>query len=180
MRALCVRAFAFRAFDARGLLLAVFAGELCGCAAFGAPTQKGYDQTVQTWVGEPTSDLISRWGDPTNRYLGPNNGVILQYTRTTGNATNLQTVQQPNSTLQESGSPNAGAEAFRSLSAQSGLSVSQTRSCVTRFTADSGGIIRQVQFVGDGCYAVGRQSGHWAPSDQPLLSPRAAASSSTG
>lgn len=170
-----LRAFSLRASGARASLLAAIAAIVCGCAALGAPSQKGYDEALQTWVGEPTSDLLSRWGQPTNRYLGPNNGLILQYTRTTGNQTDLQTTQQPNNTVQASGSPNAGAEAFRTLSAQSGLSVNQTHTCVTRFTADSGGIIRQVQFTGDGCYAVEQQSGHWAPSDQPLLSPRAAA-----
>jgi hypothetical protein len=175
-----MREFAFRAFGLRGLLPAVVVGTVCGCAALGAPTQKGYNEAMQTWVGEPTSDLIARWGQPTNRYDAPSNGAILQYTRTTGNTADLNTTQHPDSVLQGSSAPNAGAEAFRTVGAQSGLSVQVTHTCTTRFTADSGGIIRQFEFVGNACFAVEPQNGHWGSSVQPLLSPRAAAASPTG
>jgi hypothetical protein len=175
-----MRTFAFRAIGVRGLLPALVAGTLCGCAALGAPTQKGYGEAMQTWVGEPTSDLIARWGQPANRYPGPDNGTILQYVRTTGNTTDLHTTQQPDSNLQGSSAPNAGAEAFRTLGARSGMSVQVTRSCTTRFTADSGGIVRQFQFAGNGCFAAEPENGHWGASAQPLLPSRIAAPNPTG
>lgn len=180
MRMLGIRAWVFRASVLRGALLAAVAGLACGCAALGAPTQKGYTEVLQTWVGEPTSDLIARWGAPGDRYLGPNGGVILQYTRITGNSSNIDTHQQPTSQVQASGSPNASAEAFRTLGAQSGMAVQTTETCVTRFTADSGGIIRQFESAGDACRAEEPQDRHWGQSAQPLLSPRAAAGSSAG
>ncbi|HTW75245.1 MAG TPA: hypothetical protein VMD56_10050 [Steroidobacteraceae bacterium] len=168
-----------RAAAFRGLVLAV-AGMVCGCAALGAPTQKGYDEALQTWVGEPTSDLTSRWGQPDNRYLGPNGGLILQYTRSSASTTNLQPAHQNfaeqtsgTQDLHSVGGSNAGAEEFRSLAQQSLPAQQVTHTCTTRFITDSGGIIRQFQSAGDACRAEEPQNGHWGPSAQPLLSPHA-------
>ncbi len=167
----------------RGLLPVVLAGLVCGCAALGAPTQKGYDEALQTWVGTPSSDLITRWGQPQNRYLGPNGGVILQYTRNVGSSASLQSGQQTSFAEQASGTndlhsvggSNAGAEEFRNIASQSTLSEQISNTCTTRFIADSGGVIRQFQFAGTACRAEEPQNGHWGASAQPLLSPRAVA-----
>ncbi len=164
-------------FALRGLPLTAIAVMLCACAALGAPTQQGYNTAMETWVGEPTSDLIARWGQPANRYLGPNGGIILQYTRTTS-ATQAASTSEAGIT--PGGGANAAAEEFRSASQSQGESAQATFTCTTRFIADSGGVIRQFQFAGTACRAEAPQDGHWGTSVQPLLSPRAASATSAG
>lgn len=157
------------------LLLAV--ARTAGCAAFGVPTQSGYNQALRTWFGEPTVDLVARWGQPDKRYPGTDGAVILLYTRETNHITDLQSSQPQFATQDYAHASNPGGEIYEAVKRQEEYqSVLITRRCLTVFNVDRGGIIRQIEWIGDACRAVpphGTGPDAWSTSARQLVSPHA-------
>jgi hypothetical protein len=149
----------------------------CGCAALGVPTQNGYNQALRTWFGEPTSDLLARWGQPAKRYHNTDGTLMLLYEREDNHITDLQSSQPQLSTQTYAHASDAGGELYAAVKRQQEFqSVLATDRCLTLFAVDSAGIIRQIEWTGNACRAVpptGTGPEAWSASARPLVSSHA-------
>jgi hypothetical protein len=168
----------------RGSLPLALAAMTCACAAFGVPTQKGYDQVLRTWYDEPTSDLLARWGQPDKRYQNADGTTIFLYSRETDNITDLQG-DQPQ--VQAQNVIGAGASALELFEAakrqQEYRSVLIVHRCITLFNVNRGDIIREIAWIGNGCRAVpphGSGPDAWSASARQLVSPHALGAAGPG
>ena len=99
------------------MLLVIF---ISGCA-----TEKGYDKTVNSWLGAHVDQLISIWGVPDKSYTLSDGGKVIEY---------LEQKQKQMYSL------------F--------MGYTYTYTCDTRFTINSKGYVTQYSFSGNNCFAV--------------------------
>ena len=138
---------------------------LFSCAAIfgGCATTEGYKKVANSWVGNHVDNLITSWGPPSGIYPLSNGGQVLQYSRQRNVQVGGITYAVPQTTY-ENGRVNAysnsGSSAYANYSGRTTTYVNQTTpveniemQCVTRFTIDSTGIIRNWAFEGNDCRA---------------------------
>lgn len=59
-------------------LFVALAGSLTGCAGW-YPTEKGYRQVLDTWIGSRGEELIGKWGLPTGEHISPDGTKLYEY-----------------------------------------------------------------------------------------------------
>jgi hypothetical protein len=60
------------------VLLMALTGSLNGCADW-YPSEKGYRQTLDTWIGGTGEQLVAKWGAPAGEHTSPDGSKIYQY-----------------------------------------------------------------------------------------------------
>jgi hypothetical protein len=61
-------------------LLVFIAAVFTGCAGF--PTEKGYQQVLDRWIGNSGERLVAIWGLPTQEHTSPDGSKIFEFTQT--------------------------------------------------------------------------------------------------
>lgn len=129
----------------------------------GCVTTANYERILSSWVGTTTDNLVMLWGPPSNSYPLSNGGRVLEYS----NQRNIQlggyTTTVPQTTY-SSGNVNvygSGGCAYGNYSGISTTYVQKTvpvqniaMQCITRFTVDAQGIIRNWAWQGNDCKAM--------------------------
>jgi len=92
-------------------------------------SSRGYDQAMQSWIGEDINNLISVWGAPKETFKMPNGNSLYTYVRDYGSSSSAMGSQYGNFALAQS----------------------QVNQCKTSFTVDKKGIIKVYQFEGNAC-----------------------------
>jgi hypothetical protein len=161
----------------RGSLLLAVAALTCACAAFGVPTQNGYDQVLRTWYNEPTSDLLARWGQPDKRLLNADGTTVFMYARQSYHIADLQSGQPQVQMQNIVGAAAPALELFEAAKRQQEYqSVLITHRCITLFKVNHDDIIHEIAWIGNGCRAVpprGSGPDAWSASARPLVSSHA-------
>jgi|GEM_PF-2136539 len=60
------------------VLLTALTGSLSGCADW-YPSEKGYRQALDTWIGSTGEQLVAQWGAPAGEHTSPDGRKIYQY-----------------------------------------------------------------------------------------------------
>ena len=106
----------------RFILLLMMTYFLSACA-----TTAKYEAVLQTWVGQPEDNLVSKWGPPASTYpLSGGKGKMLTYQQGAGSI-----------------STNLGY----------GIYSTENYSCKTTFTVDGSGVIQNWRWEGNSCKA---------------------------
>jgi hypothetical protein len=60
------------------VLLMTLAGSLSGCAGW-YPSEQGYRQRLDSWIGSTGEKLVAQWGVPTGEHISPDGSKLYEY-----------------------------------------------------------------------------------------------------
>ena len=130
---------------------------IVGCA--GIPTQKGFEQVLQSWVGDDINSLIGSWGPPERVDELPNGAKMYTYIRTGSYTTPVYvtpTYTSPSHTTVNVYGNTAYATTTPGMTTggQAYGGQTYTTSCSVSFTTDASQRIAMWRYEGNSCKAV--------------------------
>ena len=120
----------------------------------GCATTAGYEKVLNTWVGNSTDHLVSAWGIPTKQYRLHDGSVVMEYTRSSTGVWLGLTHDEPVTTY-SNGTINGNAYSQTSTTYVPVTDPDEVLhyDCLTRFTANSAGVITRWAWQGNNCVA---------------------------